>query len=140
MLSSSGNSFERSTISFQVVCSPLISFFADGWSFSFTTGVSAWLEALRKRAIPMQRSASRGLLREAARDLDAELRRGVAARDARDGDEAQVDLTGAGHASVEGVADLAHALLQPHPPELDGLDAVGLAGHHLDLHLLLDPP
>src|SRR5437016_13750841 len=60
MLSSSGKSLDRMTTSFQEICSPLTSFFAEGVSFSFTTGVSAWLEALRKRAIPMQPSASRG--------------------------------------------------------------------------------
>ena len=60
MLSSSGKSFERMTTSFQVICSPFASFLAEGCSFSFTTGVSVWLDALRKRAIPIQPSASRG--------------------------------------------------------------------------------
>jgi len=47
-------------MSFHDVCSPLTSFLAEGASFSFTTGVSDWLLALRKRAMPMQPSASRG--------------------------------------------------------------------------------
>src|SRR3989449_984064 len=139
MLSSSGKSLDRMTTSFQEIWSPLTSFFAEGVSFSFTTGVSAWLEALRKRAIPMQPSASRGLLGESVRHLRAQLRRGMAAGRPGDGHEAQVDLAGTRHPRIERVANLADAFLDAHPAELDGLHSVGLAHHHLDLHLLLDP-
>ena len=60
MLSSSGKGWLRVTMSFQVVASPLTSFFSFGASFSLTTGVSAWLEAFKKRAIPIAPSESRG--------------------------------------------------------------------------------
>src|SRR5205823_6173207 len=82
----------------------------------------------------------RGLFRQAVGDLGAQGRAGVAAGVPGDGHVAEVDLTGSGNARVERVADLADTLFEADAAQLQGLDAVGLAGHDLDLDLLLDAP